>query len=98
MVSSIKLFPGSLFKMRPAGMNEYEKMRAHHQAKERSGELYDQHYGHRDGYDPNQYDPPQQLGYQGGGGYGNNQGGGYGNQGGGYGNQGGGYGQGGDGY
>ncbi len=67
-------------------MNEYDKMRAHHQAKERSSELYDQHYGNRDGYDPNQYGPPQQLGSQGGGGYGNQGGGGYG----------GGYNQGGD--
>lgn len=68
-------------------MNEYDKMRAHHQAKERSGELYDQHYGNNDQYNPNQQQRPQQLGYQGGGGYGGNQGGG------GYG---GGYNQGGD--
>ncbi|KAK4691305.1 hypothetical protein P7C71_g5665, partial [Lecanoromycetidae sp. Uapishka_2] len=59
------------------GMNEYDKMRAHHQAKERSQELYNQHYGNNDGYDP-QYGPPQHLNYQRGGGYdgGYNQGGG----------------------
>ena len=45
------------------GMNEYDKLRAHHQAKERSKELYDQHYGNNDQYDPN-YGPPQQLYYQ----------------------------------
>ncbi|KAK0510372.1 hypothetical protein JMJ35_006804 [Cladonia borealis] len=45
------------------GMNEYDKLRAHHQAKERSKELYDQHYGNNNGYDPN-YGPPQQLYYQ----------------------------------
>ena len=45
------------------GMNEYDKLRAHHQAKERSRELYDQHYGNNDQYDPN-YGPPQQLYYQ----------------------------------
>ena len=48
-------------------MNEYDKMRAHHQAKENASSLYEQHYGSRDGYDPS-YDPPQQLDYQGGGG------------------------------
>lgn len=45
------------------GMNEYDKLRAHHQAKERSKELYDQHYGSNDQYDPN-YGAPQQLYYQ----------------------------------
>ena len=50
-------------------MNEYDKMRAHHQAKENAHNLYDQHYGNRDEYNPG-YDAPPQLGYQGGGGYG----------------------------
>ena len=57
-------------------MNEYDKMRAHHQAKERSHDLYDQHYGNNDGYDPNQQGPPQNLGYRGEGRYGGD--GGYG--------------------
>lgn len=48
-------------------MNEVDKLRAHHQAKEHAENLYDQHYGSRDQYDP-QYDRPQQLGYQRGGG------------------------------
>ena len=43
------------------GMNEIDKLRAHHQAKERSHELYDQHYGNAPQYDPNQYGPPQQF-------------------------------------
>lgn len=69
-------------------MNEYDTLRAHHQAKERSHELYDQHYGSNNGYDPNQQGPPQQFGYRGEGRYGGNQGGYGGNQGGYGGNQG----------
>ena len=63
-------------------MDAYDRERAHHQAKQASRELYDQHYGDQEQYDPNQTDAPPQL-YnqgQGGDGYG---GGGYG--GGGYG-------------
>ena len=45
------------------GMNEYDKLRAHHEAKERSHKLYDQQYGNRDQYDPNAGDRPQQLYY-----------------------------------
>lgn len=80
-------------------MNEYDKMRAHHQAKERAENLYDQHYGDRDGYDPNEQGPPEHFNYRGEGRYGGNRGGyggnegGYGGNEGGYrGNQGGGYG------
>lgn len=43
------------------GMNEYDKLRAQHQGKERSAELYDQHYVQGQGadqYDPNQYQQP----------------------------------------
>ena len=64
-------------------MNEYDKLRAHHQAKENARDLYDQHYGGYDDYNPDQQGPPQNLGYRGegrygGGGYGGGQGGGYG--------------------
>jgi len=41
------------------GMNEVDKIRAHHQAKERANDLYDQHYSNADQYNPNQYGPPQ---------------------------------------
>ena len=51
-------------------MNEVDKMRAHHQAKERSSDLYDQHYGNNDDYNPSQQNPPQNLGYRGEGRYG----------------------------
>lgn len=66
------------------GMNEYDKMRAHHQAKENAQNLYDQHYGGSDEYNPNQQAPPQNLGYRregrygGDGGYGGGRGGDYG--------------------
>ena len=45
------------------GMNEYDKLRAHHQAKEKSRDLFDQQYGNSDQYDPNAGGPPQQLYY-----------------------------------
>ena len=45
------------------GMNEYDKLRAHHQAKENSRDLYDQQYGNNDQYDPNAGSAPQQLYY-----------------------------------
>ncbi len=44
------------------GLNEYDKLRAQHQAKEQAGNLYDQHYVQDQGadqYDPNQYQRPQ---------------------------------------
>ena len=75
------------------GMDEYDRMRAHHQAKENAEHMYDEHYvrgQEADEYNPNKYGPPEQLqrgGY--GGGYGGDGGdGGYG----------GGYGGGGDNY
>ncbi|KAL6722348.1 hypothetical protein ACLMJK_001455 [Lecanora helva] len=46
------------------GMNEYDKMRAHHQAKERSHDLYDQQYGNNDDYNPDQQRPHGNLGYR----------------------------------
>ena len=59
-------------------MDAYDRERAHHQAKENAREMYDQHYGGEDDYNPNQYDAPQQLYNQGQGGYRGGQGGGYG--------------------
>ena len=47
------------------GMDEVDKMRAKHQAKENVENMYDEHYINNQGadrYDPNQYDPPSQLG------------------------------------
>lgn len=52
-------------------MNAYDRERAHHQAKEASRDLYDQHYIENHGadeYDPNQYSPPSR--FQGRGNYG----------------------------
>lgn len=66
-------------------MNEYDKMRAHHQAKERAHDLYDQHYGGNDDYNPNQQGPPRNLGYRGEGRYGGGDSGYEGGRGGGYG-------------
>ncbi len=57
------------------GMNEYDTMRAHHQAKENAQNLYDQHYGGNDDYNPNQQGPPQNLGYRNEGRYGGGNGG-----------------------
>lgn len=56
------------------GMNAYDRERAHHQAKENSSHMYDEHYvrgQNADQYDPNQYDAPQQFqgGYGGQGRY-----------------------------
>ena len=45
-------------------MNEYERERAHHQAKENASNMYDDHYvrnHNADEYNPNQYDAPQQF-------------------------------------
>ncbi|KFY14691.1 hypothetical protein V491_05945 [Pseudogymnoascus sp. VKM F-3775] len=43
------------------GMDLYDKERAHHQAKEKSHELYDQHYGRHEEYNPQQRDAPQEV-------------------------------------
>lgn len=56
------------------GMDAYDRERAHHQAKENARNMYDEHYGNNDQYDPNSRDAP---GYFQGGGYGGG-GGGYG--------------------
>lgn len=56
----------------PLGMNEWDRERAHHQAKQNANHMYDEHYVRgmdADQYDPNQYGPPQQ--FQQGGGYNN---------------------------
>ena len=47
-------------------MDEYDRERAHHQAKQNAREMYDQQYGNQDQYDPNNSDYPQQLNYGGG--------------------------------
>jgi len=56
-------------------MDAYDRERAHHQAKEGARNMYDEHYGDSQRYDPDQQDRPQyfQRGGSGGGG-----GGGYG--------------------
>ncbi|KAI9707632.1 MAG: hypothetical protein M1836_000593 [Candelina mexicana] len=66
------------------GMDEYDRERAHSQAKESAHHMYDEHYVRGQGaneYNPNQYDAPdrvqQSRGY-GGGGYGRGNEGGYG--------------------
>ena len=44
------------------GMNEWDRERAHHQAKENASHMYDEHYvrgQNADQYDTNQYGPPQ---------------------------------------
>ncbi|KFZ16698.1 hypothetical protein V502_04959 [Pseudogymnoascus sp. VKM F-4520 (FW-2644)] len=43
------------------GMDFYDKERAHHQAKEKSNELYEQHYGQHEEYNPQQRDAPQEV-------------------------------------
>ncbi|KAI4146093.1 MAG: hypothetical protein LQ340_006048 [Diploschistes diacapsis] len=46
------------------GMNEYDKIRAHEQAKDNARNMYEQHYEQRqnaDQYDPNQYGQPDQF-------------------------------------
>lgn len=46
------------------GMNEVDRLRANHQAKEQAKDLYDQHYGGQDGYDPSYGQPPQMDQYK----------------------------------
>ncbi|PMD12905.1 hypothetical protein NA56DRAFT_652183 [Hyaloscypha hepaticicola] len=43
------------------GMDFIDREKAKHHAKENVENMYDQHYGGQDQYDPNQYDAPQQL-------------------------------------
>ena len=46
------------------GMNEYERERAHHQAKENAHHMYDEHYvrgQNADQYNPNEYGAPEQF-------------------------------------
>lgn len=52
------------------GMDFADRERAKHQAKRNSEELYDQHYGQYDQYDPNQMGPPEHVQNQWGGGNG----------------------------
>ena len=50
-------------------MDEYDRERAHHQAKERARDMYDQHYVEDNGadqYNPNQYGPPDHIRREGG--------------------------------
>lgn len=54
------------------GMDEYDREKAKHQAKENAQNMYDQHYGNNDQYDPN-YGPPQHFQQQWGDQYNNNQ-------------------------
>ncbi|KAL8658159.1 MAG: hypothetical protein Q9202_007625 [Teloschistes flavicans] len=59
------------------GMDEYDRERAKHHARESAENMYDEHYVRGQGadeYNPGNYDPPQQLQ----GGYGGGNGGGYG--------------------
>ncbi|GAB7342972.1 hypothetical protein MBLNU457_g1074t1 [Dothideomycetes sp. NU457] len=49
------------------GMDEYDREKAKHQAKRNAEQMYDQHYGDYDQYDPNQYGPPQHIQDQWGG-------------------------------
>ena len=43
------------------GEDFVDKERAKHEAKKKANQLYDQHYGGQDNYDPNNTEPPQQL-------------------------------------
>ena len=52
------------------GMNEYDKLEAHHKAKKNAQNMYDQHYiqgQNADEYNPDQYGAPSQFGGGGGG-------------------------------
>ncbi|KAK5113433.1 hypothetical protein LTR85_010861 [Meristemomyces frigidus] len=52
------------------GADYVDRERAKHESKQRTEQLYDQHYGQYDQYDPNQQGPPQHLQQQFGGGNG----------------------------
>lgn len=43
------------------GADYVDRERTKHEAKKRAENLYDQHYGQYDQYDPNQQQPPQQM-------------------------------------
>ena len=46
------------------GMDEWDREKAHRQAKQNAENMYDQHYVNgqgADNYDPNQYDPPRHF-------------------------------------
>lgn len=46
------------------GLNEYDKLRAQHEAKENAKKLYDDHYIDKHGaeeYNPNQYSAPSHF-------------------------------------
>ncbi|GAB7342973.1 hypothetical protein MBLNU457_g1074t2 [Dothideomycetes sp. NU457] len=49
------------------GFARYDREKAKHQAKRNAEQMYDQHYGDYDQYDPNQYGPPQHIQDQWGG-------------------------------
>jgi len=51
------------------GEDFYDRERAKHAAKENVQQLYDQHYGDQDQYDPNNQGPPPALNYNNDGGY-----------------------------
>ena len=43
------------------GEDFFDREKAKHHAKKRAEDLYDDHYGGADQYDPNQYDRPQHI-------------------------------------
>lgn len=43
------------------GMDYVDKERAKHRARENAEQMYDQHYGQYDQYDPNQMGPPRHI-------------------------------------
>ena len=43
------------------GEDFYDRERAKHEAKKNVENMYDQHYGDQDQYDPNQQGPPERL-------------------------------------
>jgi len=43
------------------GEDFFDKEKAKHQAKQNAENMYDDHYGNADQYDPNQYDRPQHI-------------------------------------
>lgn len=68
------------------GADYIDREKAKRQAKQNAEQLYDQHYGGQDQYDPNQQEPPRHLREEfGQDRYGGGQGGGYGGDQGGYG-------------
>jgi hypothetical protein len=48
------------------GMNEYDRIEARRHAERNAQNMYDDHYGQREQYDPNRYEAPD-FSYQGGG-------------------------------